>query len=70
MKNPWVKLWRNVLNDEKISFIVRRYGHECLTFWIGVLTKCEDGILEMDEEIFAELCLVEWKRYEDRKSVV
>jgi hypothetical protein len=69
MKNPWVKLWRNVLNDEKVSFIIRRYGHDCLTFWIGLLTKCEDGTLEMDEEIFADLCLLETKRYEEIRGV-
>ncbi len=69
MKNPWIKLYRTVLNDEKISFIIRRYGHECLTFWIGLLTKCEDGILLMDEEIFADLCLLETKRYEEIRDV-
>jgi hypothetical protein len=69
MKNPWVKLWRNVLNDEKVSFIIRRYGHDCLTFWIGLLTKCEDGVLDMDEEIFADLCLLETKRYEEIRGV-
>lgn len=69
MKNPWIKLYRTVLNDEKISFILRRYGHECLTFWIGMLTKCDDGVLSMDEDMFADLCLLETKRYEEIRDV-
>jgi hypothetical protein len=69
VKAPWVKLWRNILNDEKVSFILRRYGHDCLTFWIGMLTKCEDGVLHEDEDIFADLCLLETKRYEEIRSV-
>lgn len=69
MKNPWIKLYRNVLNDEKVAFILRRYGHDCLTFWVGLLTKCEDGVLTMDEEIFADLCLLETKRYEEIRAV-
>lgn len=58
-----------MLNDEKVAFILRRYGHDCLTFWIGLLTKCDDGTLTMDEEIFADLCLLETKRYEEIRSV-
>jgi len=69
MKNPWIKLYRNVLNDEKVSFILRRYGHDCLTFWIGILTKCDDGVLSMDEDMFADLCLLETKRYEEIRDV-
>lgn len=69
MKNPWIKLYRNVLNDEKVAFILRRYGHDCLTFWVGLLTKCEDGLLTMDEEIFADLCLLETKRFEEIRGV-
>jgi len=69
MKAPWVKLWRNILNDEKVSFILRRYGHDCLTFWIGLLTKVEDGVLYEDEDIFSDLCLLETKRYEEIRSV-
>lgn len=69
MKNPWVKLWRNTLNDEKIAFLMRRYGHECLTFWVGLLTKADDGVLLMDEDMFADLCLLEDKRYQELRDV-
>jgi len=65
----WIKLDRNVLNDEKISFIMRRYGHECLTFWMAMLTKSENGVLLMDEDIFADQCLLETKRYEEIRDV-
>lgn len=69
MKNPWVKLWRNTLNDEKVAFLMRRYGHECLTFWVGLLTKADDGVLLMDEDMFADLCLLEEKRYRELRDV-
>jgi len=69
MKNPWIKLWRNLLNDEKISFIIRRYGHDCITFWIGVLTKCEDGLLLEDEDVFADLCMLEETRYKEIRGI-
>jgi len=69
MKNPWVKLWRNTLNDEKVAFLMRRYGHECLTFWVGLLTKAEDGVLLMDEDMFADLCLLEDKRFQELRDV-
>jgi len=69
MKNPWVKLWRNTLNDEKVAFLMRRYGHECLTFWIGLLTKADEGVLLMDEDMFADLCLLEEKRYNELRDV-
>lgn len=69
MKNPWVKLWRNTLNDEKVAFLMRRYGHECLTFWVGILTKADEGVLLMDEDMFADLCLLEDKRYQELRDV-
>lgn len=34
-----------------------------------MLTKCEDGVLVMDEEIFADLCLLEAKRYEEIRGI-
>lgn len=69
MKRPWIKLWRNLLNDEKIAFIIRRYGHDCITFWIGILTKCEDGLLLEDEDVFADLCMLEETRYKEIRGV-
>lgn len=69
MKNPWIKLWRNTLSDEKLSFLIRRYGHECSTFWVALLTKCEDGVLLLDEDVFADLCFMEDKRYQEIRKV-
>ena len=69
MKNPWIKLWRNTLSDEKLSFLIRRYGHECSTFWVALLTKCEDGVLNLDEDVFADLCFMEDKRYQEIRKV-
>lgn len=69
MDRPWIKLWRTILTDEKIAFILRRYGHDCMTFWVGVLTRCEGGVLLMEEEIFADLCLLETKRYEEIRGI-
>jgi hypothetical protein len=68
-KMPWVKLWRNVLGDEKIAFMMRRYGHETFTFWIGLLTHAEDGVLLEDEEIFADACQLEEKRYAEIRGI-
>lgn len=68
-KGPWVKLWRNVLGDEKISFLMRRYGHETFTFWIGLLAHSEDGVLLEDEEVFADACQLEEKRYLEIRGI-
>jgi hypothetical protein len=68
-KMPWIKLWRQTLSDEKIAFLMRRYGHETLTFWVGLLTKAEDGVLLEDEEVFADLCQLEEKRYQEIRGI-
>lgn len=69
-KMPWIKLWRGVLLDEKISFLIARYGHEVCTLWIGILTSCEDGVLRMDEDVLAALCHIEEKRYQELRGVL
>jgi hypothetical protein len=64
MSMPWRKIWKNTLTDEKITFLVRRFGHECVTFWIGLITKADDdGVLRMDPEVFAQMCVIEDSRY-------
>ena len=66
---PWIKLDRGILSDAKVAFAVRRHGHECMTFWIGLLTMCEDGVLAMDEDIFADSLFIEAKRYAEIREV-
>ena len=66
---PWIKLDRGILSDAKVAFAVRRHGHECMTFWIGLLTMCEDGVLTMDEDIFADALFIEAKRYAEIREV-
>ena len=68
-KGPWVKLWRNVLGDEKIAFLMRRYGHETFTFWIGLLTHTDYGVLLEDEEVFADACQITEKRYSEIRGI-
>lgn len=68
-KMPWVKLAVGLLRDEKIHFIIKKYGHDTMVVWTGLLTECERGVLEMDEEIFAEVCIMDMQRFEEIKKV-
>jgi len=71
MKAPWFKVYRNILSDEKIAFLIHRYGHEILSFWIGLMSKVDpdDGVLYEDDEIFAEVCHLEINRYMEIRDV-
>jgi len=68
-KMPWVKLAGGLLRDEKIHFIIKKYGHDTMVVWTGLLTECERGVLEMDEEIFAEVCIMDMQRFEEIKKI-
>lgn len=69
MKAPWVKLWRTTSTDEKLRFLVRRYGHECMTYWVALLTQCDDGVLTLEDEIMADLCIIEDSRFQELKGI-
>lgn len=66
---PWVKIKTGFLRDEKIHFIVKKYGHDSIVFWTGLLTECRRGVLEMPDEIFAEICIMDIQRLEELKKV-
>lgn len=68
-KMPWVKLATGLLRDEKIHFIIKKYGHDTMVVWAGLLTECNRGVLEMDEEIFAEVCIMDMQRFEEIKKI-
>jgi|GEM_PF-3899461 len=70
MRGPWIKVFRHMLKDEKIAFLMRRYGHEALTFWVGFLTECEDGVLYLEEDIFADVLQIEEKRYQELRAIL
>ncbi|MCX7024586.1 MAG: phage replisome organizer N-terminal domain-containing protein, partial [Spirochaetes bacterium] len=70
MKGPWVKLWRNVFADEVVSFCMRRYGHETAIMWIGILSQADDGVLLMDEDVFADLIQIEENRYRELRGIL
>lgn len=62
-ENRWVKLSRGYLRDEKIHYIIKRHGHDTMVFWTGILTECRSGKLEMSEEVFSEVCMIEQARF-------
>ena len=68
-KMPWVKLAAGFLRDEKVHFIIKKYGHDTMVVWTGLLTECERGVLEMDEEIFAEVCIMDMQRFDEIKKI-
>ncbi len=70
MKGPWIKLWRNVLSDPTLSFCMRRYGNDIAVLWIGILTNTENGVLAVEEDILADQCILEEKRYRELRSVL
>lgn len=70
MTGPWIKLWRSTLADEKVAFLMRRYGHEIFTLWIGLLTQSEEGVLTMDEDVFADLVQIEEKRFGELRGIL
>jgi hypothetical protein len=70
MTGPWIKLWRNTLADEKVAFLMRRYGHEIFTLWVGILSQAEEGVLMMDEDVFADLVQIEEKRYLELRGIL
>ena len=67
---PWVKLATGYLRDEKIHFIIKKYGHDTMVVWTGLLTECRRGVLEMDEEIFAEICVMDMQRFTEIKKTL
>lgn len=69
-KMPWVKLAAGFLRDEKVHFIIKKYGHDTMVVWTGLLTECERGVLEMDEEIFAEVCIMDLQRFDEIKKAL
>jgi hypothetical protein len=71
MRMPWFKCYRNILNDETMAFLMRRYGHETLTFWVGLMSQVDQdsGRLELDEDILADLCQLEEKRYAEIRGI-
>lgn len=70
MKGPWIKLWRSVLSDPTLSFCMRRYGNDIAVLWIGILTNTENGVLAVEEDILADQCILEEKRYRELRSVL
>lgn len=68
-KMPWIKLATGMLRDEKIHFIIKKYGHDTMVVWTGLLTECNRGVLEMEEEIFAEVCIMDMQRFEEIKKI-
>mgnify|MGYP001566626974 CR=1 FL=1 len=62
-ENRWIKLSRGYLRDEKIHYIIKRHGHDTMVVWTGILTECRSGVLEMPEEVFAEVCMIEQTRF-------
>lgn len=66
-KRPWVKLWRKILGDSMVSFLIERKGHDCLTVIIALLTSADDetGELEIDLETMAYLCKVSEERLQE-----
>lgn len=68
-KMAWVKVFRGCLRDEKLHYIIKKYGHDSIVFWIGLLTECDLGVLEMDEEIFAEICIMDTQRLSELKKI-
>jgi hypothetical protein len=71
MTLPWFKVYRNILSDEKIAFLMRRYGHETFTFWMGLMSKVDPdtGIFEKDEDVLADLCQIEEKRFHEIRGI-
>lgn len=69
-KMPWVKLSAGFLRDEKIHFIIKKYGHDTMVVWTGLLTECKRGMLEMDEEIFTEICIMDVQRFDEIKKIL
>lgn len=66
----WVKLKHGFLRDEKIHFILKRYGHDAIVFWVGLISECSSqGILEIDEDIFTEILLIDPQRYQEIRSI-
>jgi hypothetical protein len=53
MTGPWVKLWRNVLTDEKLHVLTEDYGDKAFRIWITLLARCEDGVV-LDERRILE----------------
>lgn len=64
-ENRWIKLSRGYLRDEKIHYIIKRHGHDTMVVWTGLLSECRSGLLEMPEEVFAEICLIEQARFNE-----
>src|SRR4030067_15114 len=62
-ENRWIKLSRGYLRDEKIHYIIKRHGHDTMVVWTGLLTECRSGVMEMPEEVFAEVCMIEQTRF-------
>lgn len=66
MKMPWRKLWVGTLEDQKIGFLIQRYGHEISTLWIMALTQAnDDGLIATDPEILQYLTHIEAKRFDE-----
>lgn len=65
---PWIKLSTNVLQDEKIRFLLRKHGHEVITFWVGLLTSNDDGIITTEQEILADVFEMQEEKFIEIKT--
>jgi hypothetical protein len=68
-KLKWVKLATGYLRDEKIHYIIKKYGHDSMVFWTGLLTECDRGVLQIDEDIFAEILVMDTQRFAELKKI-
>jgi hypothetical protein len=63
MKKPWRKLYISTPNDEKLRFMITKYGHECSFIWMALLTRADDdGVVSMERDVLAYLCIVDEAR--------
>jgi len=70
MKKPWRKLYVATPNDEKLRLMITKYGHECGWIWPCLIAKADDdGIVNMDREDLAYLCIVDENRLNELLSV-
>lgn len=70
MDRPWVKLWSKTIDDEKIRFVIKRYGHDCWTVFTAMLMKSKNGVLELDQEVFADSLFIEEARFQEIKKIL
>jgi len=64
LKGPWVKLWRNILTDEKLKVLIEDHGDKAFRVWITLLARCEDGMVFDDRRILESITQTKGQKLE------